>query len=122
MEWWTGGRAPYRFPVAFDQKTREYNWQVDLPVGGPYLVSMHDGNGATGGVSKVRISFSCRGLFFSWCLCFLRLLLPKKEGPKQIFYGKILPMFGAQGTSSPLLPVNSIQSLYLESLSRFLHS
>ncbi|KAG8956353.1 hypothetical protein FRC04_004434, partial [Tulasnella sp. 424] len=49
MEWWLAGRAPYRFPVPFNEHTHEYNWQVDLPVGGPYLVSMYDGNGATGG-------------------------------------------------------------------------
>jgi len=28
-----------------------YNWTVGLPIGGPYIMSMKDANGYTGGVS-----------------------------------------------------------------------
>lgn len=48
MEWWVNGSAPYRFPVASNNS----DWTVNLPTGGPYLMTMVDSTGAVGGVSR----------------------------------------------------------------------
>lgn len=103
MEWWLAGRAPYRFPVPFKEHTHEYNWQVDLPVGGPYLVSMHDGNGATGGVSiKVLNSFSW--LFFSFVSGFYACSFLKRLDANFV-YGTFCRCSGPEAPhhTSPLL-------------------
>ncbi|PVG01879.1 hypothetical protein CPB86DRAFT_62041 [Serendipita vermifera] len=46
----TGGYQPFQFASVNDTG---YNWTVQLPAGGPYMMTMKDANGYTGGTSLV---------------------------------------------------------------------
>jgi hypothetical protein len=45
-----GGYQPF---LVASVATTTYNWTVELPTGGPYIVTMKDANGYTGGVSRM---------------------------------------------------------------------
>ncbi|PVG00843.1 hypothetical protein CPB86DRAFT_782064 [Serendipita vermifera] len=46
----TGGYQPFQFAST---SSTGYNWNVQLPTGGPYIMTMKDANGYTGGTSLV---------------------------------------------------------------------
>ena len=52
--WWLAGYEPYKLDIgagSVSGNNLQYAWLVNLPTGGPYINSMIDSGGGTGGVS-----------------------------------------------------------------------
>lgn len=76
---WAAGQQPYIINAGQGVGPSggyEYGWLVNLPVGGPYMISLYDSQGGTGGVS---LAISASSLMSSFSLTLTRFYSPDRE-------------------------------------------